>query len=117
MSEQNKHGVAEHQTHHDEHEHHIVSPMVYLAIVLALFVGTALTVWASYIDLGVWNPVIALAIACTKATLVVLFFMHVKYSTKLTKLVVICGIFWLMLLLTITEADLLTRTWMGVPGR
>jgi cytochrome c oxidase subunit 4 len=111
MSEQNKHGVAEHQTHHDEHEHHIVSPMVYLAIVLALFVGTALTVWASYIDLGVWNPVIALAIACTKATLVVLFFMHVKYSTKLTKLTVISGLFTFMALIGMTLSDYISRAW------
>src|SRR5580692_8157657 len=89
---------------HDQ-EPHIVSPVIYLTILLALLVGTALTVWASYIDLGewhialslfgwhwnpgitlFWNPVVALAIACTKMTLVVLFFMHVKYSTKLTKL-------------------------------
>ncbi len=49
--------------------------------------------WASFIDLGPWNPIIALAIACTKAMLVVLFFMHVKYSTKLTKLTLISGLF------------------------
>jgi cytochrome c oxidase subunit 4 len=109
MSEQNQHGEAEQQTHHEEH--HIVSPMVYLAIVLALFVGTALTVWASYIDLGVWNPVIALAIACTKATLVVLFFMHVKYSTKLTKLTVIAGLFTFMALIGMTLSDYISRAW------
>ena len=57
-----------------------------MAILFALLIGTGLTVWASFIDLGPWNPVIALAIATTKAMLVVLFFMHVKYSTKLTKL-------------------------------
>jgi cytochrome c oxidase subunit 4 len=111
MSEQNPHGEAEQQTHPEEHEHHIVSPMVYLVIVLALFVGTALTVWASYIDLGLWNPVIALAIACTKATLVVLFFMHVKYSTKLTKLTVISGLFTFMALIGMTLADYISRAW------
>jgi cytochrome c oxidase subunit 4 len=52
-----------------------------------------------------------------KASLVVLFFMHVKYSPKLTKLVVVCGVFWLAIMLTMTETDLLTRTWMGIPGR
>ena len=62
------------QSQHAEHEHHIVSPKVYLVIVLALLFFTGLTVWASFIDLGPWNPVIALAIACTKAVLVVLFF-------------------------------------------
>ena len=72
------------QVQHGEHEHHIVSPKVYVIVFFALLVGTAATVWASYVDLGLWNPIIALAIACTKATLVVLFFMHVKYSTKLT---------------------------------
>jgi cytochrome c oxidase subunit 4 len=94
-----------------DHEHHIVSPMVYLAIVGALLVGTALTVWASFIDMGAWNPVIALAIAVTKATLVVLFFMHVKYSTKLTKLTVISGIFVFMALIGMTMADYISRAW------
>jgi cytochrome c oxidase subunit 4 len=74
-------------------------------------VGTALTVWVSFIDLGVWNPVIALAIACTKATLVVLFFMHVKYSTKLTKLTVISGLFTFMALIGMTLADYISRAW------
>src|SRR5271165_272160 len=95
---------------HEQH-HHIVSPMVYLAIVLALLVGTALTVWASYIDLGPWNPVIALAIACTKATLVVLFFMHVKYSTKLTKLTVGAGVFTFLALIGMTLSDYFSRAW------
>jgi cytochrome c oxidase subunit 4 len=102
---------------HKEHSIHIVPVPVYVGVFLALVIGTLVTWQASLIDLGRWNAVVALTIAVCKATLVVLFFMHVKYSPKLTKLVVICGIFWLMLLLTITEADLLTRTWMGVPGR
>jgi cytochrome c oxidase subunit 4 len=96
---------------HSEHEHHIVSPTVYLTIVLALLLGTAITVWASFIDLGPWNPVIALAIACTKAVLVVLFFMHVKYSTKLTKLTVIAGGFVFLALISMTLADYMTRAW------
>ena len=96
---------------HTDHEHHIVSPMVYLTIVLALLVGTAITVWASFIDLGPWNPVIALAIACTKAVLVVLFFMHVKYSTKLTKLTVIAGLFVFLALIGMTLADYVSRAW------
>ena len=73
--------------------------------------GTALTVWASFIDLGHWNPVIALAIATSKAMLVVLFFMHVKYSTKLTKLTVICGIFIFLGLISMTLADYMSRAW------
>lgn len=104
-----------------EQEHHIVSPVIYLAILGSLLVGTAITVWASYIDLGewhiapgltvFWNPVIALAIACTKAILVVLFFMHVKYSTKLTKLTVISGICIFFALIGMTLCDYYSRAW------
>jgi cytochrome c oxidase subunit 4 len=96
---------------HGEHEHHIVSPIVYAVILLALLVGTALTVWASYIDLGIFNPIIAIAIAVTKATLVVLFFMHVKYSSKLTKLTVGAGIFTFLTLIGMTLADYISRAW------
>jgi cytochrome c oxidase subunit IV len=104
-----------------EQEHHIVSPMIYLTILGALLVATGLTVWASYIDLGewhiapgitlFWNPVVALAIACSKAILVVLFFMHVKYSTKLTKLTVISGFFVFLTLIGLTLSDYLSRAW------
>jgi cytochrome c oxidase subunit 4 len=99
------------QAQHDEHAHHIVSPVVYVAILFALLVGTALTVWASYVDLGIWNPILAIAIACTKATLVVLFFMHVKYSSKLTKLTVGAGIFMFLTLISMTLADYISRAW------
>jgi cytochrome c oxidase subunit 4 len=96
---------------HKEHAHHIVSPRVYLAILAALLVGTALTVAASYVNLGIFNPIIALAIACTKATLVVLFFMHVKYSSKLTMLTVASGIFMFLVLIGMTLADYISRAW------
>lgn len=105
----------------EEQENHIVSPMIYLAILGALLVGTGLTVWASFIDLGewhiapgltvFWNPVIALAIACSKAVLVVLFFMHVKYSTKLTKLTVMSGFFVFLALIGMTLTDYFSRAW------
>jgi cytochrome c oxidase subunit 4 len=111
-------------THDDrqhEGEHHIVSPVVYLTILGALLVGTALTVWASFVDLGewhiaqgitlYWNPVVALAIACTKMTLVVLFFMHVKYTTKLTQLTVASGLFMFLVLVGMTLSDYFTRAW------
>jgi cytochrome c oxidase subunit 4 len=103
------------------HEHHIVSPRLYLSILGVLFVATGLTVWMSFIDLGewhfapgltiFWNPVVALAIACTKAVLVVLFFMHVKYSTKLTKLTVVAGIFVFLALMGMTLCDYFSRAW------
>jgi len=99
------------QAKHEEHQHHIVSPVVYVIILFALLVGTAATVWASFIDLGPWNPVIALAIATSKAMLVVLFFMGVKYSTKLTKLTVISGIFIFLALIGMTLSDYMSRAW------
>lgn len=95
----------------NEHAHHIVGPKVYVAILFALLIGTGLTVWASFIDLGFWNPIIALAIATSKATLVVLYFMGVKYSTKLTKLTVFAGIFMFLTLVSMTLADYFSRAW------
>jgi cytochrome c oxidase subunit IV len=116
MKPQQVESIEAHESHH-----HIVSPWVYLRIVLALLVATGLTVWASYIDLGewhivpgitlFWNPVVALAIAATKMILVVLFFMHVKYSTKLTKLTVGAGLFTFLVLVGMTLSDYFTRAW------
>jgi cytochrome c oxidase subunit 4 len=108
--------------HENDNQHHIVSPMIYLTILLCLLFFTGLTVAASFVDLGqmrlfdtgftlYWNPVVALAIACTKMTLVVLFFMHVKYSTKLTKLTVISGFFIFMALIGMTLSDYVSRAW------
>lgn len=96
-------------THHDEH--HIVSPKIYLVIFLALLVLTTLTVAASFAELGIFNPIVALAIAVVKAVLVVLFFMHVKYSTKLTKLTVGAGIFTFLILISLTLSDYVSRAW------
>ncbi len=96
---------------HSEHEHHIVSPKVYVAIFAALLILTGLTVAASYLEMGVFNAVVALAIAVIKATLVVLFFMHVKYSTKLTKLTVGAGLFTFIVLVGMTLCDYITRAW------
>ena len=78
---------------------HIVPTRVYYVIFAALMVGTSLTVQAAFVDLGPLNTVVALAIAVIKATLVVLFFMHVKYSTRLTWAVVAGSVFWLGILL------------------
>jgi cytochrome c oxidase subunit IV len=94
-----------------EHHHHIVPPRLYLTILLALLVFTAVTVWVSFVDLGPLNPIIALAIAATKMILVVLFFMHVKYSTKLTKLTVAAGLFTFLVLVGMTLSDYWTRAW------
>jgi cytochrome c oxidase subunit IV len=89
---------------------HIVSPKVYFAIFGALMVGTFLTVVAAYKDLGQWNIVVALAIATLKATLVVLYFMHARYSPRRTHLVIICAVFWLAIMLALTLSDYSTRT-------
>lgn len=91
-------------------EHSHPTRKVYLAVFLALVVGTCLTWWIAFIDLGKWNPIIALTIACTKATLVILFFMHVRYSSKLTILTVCAGFFWLLILISLSLSDYLTRT-------
>jgi len=90
---------------------HVVSPKLYVVILLALLLGTYLTVTAALHDFGPWNIVIALAIATTKAVLVVLFFMHAKYSTRRTQLIIICGVFWLAIMLFMTLGDYGTRSW------
>ncbi|MFI5118067.1 MAG: cytochrome C oxidase subunit IV family protein [Terriglobales bacterium] len=81
----------------------------YQAIILTLLLLTGTTVWAAFVNLGRFNIVVALAIASVKATLVVLFFMHAKYSPKRTKLIILAGIFWLALLLGMTLSDYITR--------
>src|SRR5438132_12869681 len=96
-------------------EHHVVPKRIYFAVFLGLIVLTWVTAYVSTLDLGRWNIFVALAIAIFKASLVVLFFMHVYYSTRLTKMIVMSGVFWLILLLFITMADLWTRRWLGVP--
>jgi len=92
-----------------EHHEHIVQPGTYLAIILCLLFLTAATVGAAYVNLGRFNIVVALAIAVLKATLVVLFFMHAKFSPKRTKLVILAGIFWLAILLFMTLSDYVSR--------
>jgi len=92
-------------------DHHIVTPVVYAMVFAALLIGTVLTVVAARVDLGVFNPIIALGIACTKAVIVILFFMHVKYQSKLVKLTVISGFFTFLVLITMTLTDYISRAW------
>jgi cytochrome c oxidase subunit IV len=84
---------------------HVVSTRVYLAVFAILMALTAVTVWASQHDFGVFNSPVALGIAVAKATLVVLFFMHVKYSSGLTKLVVAGAFVWLAIMIIGTLHD------------
>ena len=96
-------------------EQHIVSPKIYAAIFGALMVGTFLTVYAAQLDLNQYFPglnvIVALTIATCKASLVVLFFMHGKYSPKRTQLVIICSVFWLAVMLFMTMSDYISRPW------
>ena len=77
---------------------------------------TALTVAASHVDLGRYNVVVALTIAVIKALLVILYFMHVRYSSRLTVVVLATGFFWLAVLIVLTMSDVVSRGWLGYPG-
>ena len=99
---------------------HVVPVKTYVMVFLALMVGTAITVWVSLVDITLFphaNVAIALVIACIKATLVILFFMHVKYSSRLTWVVVIAGFFWLLILLIGTMNDYGLRNWLTYPSQ
>lgn len=92
---------------------HIVARKVYFAVFGALMVGTAATVMVAFIDLGgQFNTVVALTIAVIKATLVVLYFMHVRYSSRLTWVIVGSGLFWLGIMFALTLSDYWTRGWL-----
>lgn len=92
-------------------EHQIVTPAQYGIVYAVLLAGTLLTVVAAYVDLKVLNPIIALAIACAKAVVVILFFMHVKFQSRLIKMTVAAGFFTFMILITMTMADYMSRAW------
>jgi cytochrome c oxidase subunit IV len=103
--------------HTGKHEVHIVPKRIYFAVFFALIVLTWVTTYVSTLDLGRWNIFVALAIAIFKASLVVMFFMHVWYGTRMTKMIVTASIFWLILLLFFAMTDIWTRDMMHVPGR
>lgn len=94
---------------------HIVSPKIYVAIFATLMILTFVTVEAAKADLNQYFPglniIVALVIASFKATLVVLFFMHAKYSPRRTQLVIVASVFWLAIMLFMTMSDYLTRPW------
>jgi cytochrome c oxidase subunit IV len=98
-------------TNPEHAEHHIVSPVQYMMVFGTLLVFTGITVGAAYVDLGILNPVVALAIASFKAVVVILFFMHVKYQSKLVKLTVAAGFFTFLVLITMTLTDYMSRAW------
>jgi len=105
--------------HHDpanitnpEHaEHHIVGPKTYAIIFITLLTFTGITVAAAFVNLGILNPIVALAIASTKAVIVILFFMHVYHQSKLVKMTVAAGFFTFLILITMTLTDYISRAW------
>lgn len=100
---------------HAEHQHPEIGLPVYFTIFGALLVGTALTVAMAFIHLGaILNDLVAVTIACIKATLVVLYFMHVRYGSGLMKVFAGAGFVWLILLLSILMTDYVSRQW-GAP--
>ena len=96
--------------------HHGPTVRIYLAVFASLMFLTGLTVWVAYQNLGPLNDVVALGIACTKATIVILFFMHVKYASRLTWLLAGAGILFLLILFAFAMADYVSRGWLGMPA-
>jgi len=94
---------------------HVASIKSYILIFTALLVLTGVTVAIAYLDLGILNVVVALSIAGVKATLVVLFFMHLKYSHPLSKVFWIAGLLFFAILMVFTMNDYLTREWLAQP--
>ena len=93
-------------------EHHIVAPFEYMLVFGTLLLFTGITVGAAYIDFpGPLNAIVALAIASFKAVVVILFFMHVKYQSRLVKITVASGFFTFLVLITMTLTDYMSRAW------
>lgn len=92
------------------HSEHVVSSKLYWLVWMILIVATFLTAWIATIDLGPFNTIVALVIATCKASIVVLIFMHVKYtSERMTKAILISAVFWLLLLLVLSLTDYSSR--------
>lgn len=92
---------------------HVAPKGLYYLVFLALMIGTVLTVVVAAFDLGPFNNIVMLSVACAKALLVILFFMHVRWSTRLTWVVAGSGFFWLLILFSITMADYMSRGWVA----
>lgn len=92
---------------------HVAPKSLYYLVFLALVVGTVLTVVVAKFDLGPFNNIVMLTVACAKALLVVLFFMHVRWSTRLTWVVAGAGFFWLLIMFSLTMSDYMSRGWVA----
>jgi cytochrome c oxidase subunit 4 len=102
---------ASNTTNPEHAEHHIVTPLQYLYVFATLLFFTGVTVWAAYVPFGIFNPVIALGIASFKATIVILFFMHAAYQSRLIKMTIGAGFFMFLVLITMTMSDYISRSW------
>ena len=102
---------ASNVTNPEHTAHHVVPPRTYIFVFITLLIFTGLTVVAAYIDLGIFTPVVALAIASFKAVIVFLFFMHVKYQSRLIKLTVGAGFFSFFVLTAMSLSDYISRAW------
>ena len=113
MAHEPAHGhQPDHETYTGHAAPHHQAPLgMYFAVFFGLMILTLLTVWISRIDLGTMNTAVALAIAVLKATVVILWFMHVIHSPRLTWIVVISSFIWLAVLFVLTFSDYLTRHW------
>ncbi len=92
---------------------HIVPVKTYILVFVTLLVFTGLTAGIAFIDLGPFNALVAIIIAAFKSSLVILFFMHVKYSQRMTKVAIVGGLFFLLILLTLSMTDYISRPWNG----
>jgi cytochrome c oxidase subunit IV len=94
---------------------HVIPKSTYFLIFGSLLALTALTTGIAFVDLGPWNTVVALVIAGCKASLVLLFFMHLRWSTQLNRIVWLSALLWLVILIGITSIDFFSRNWTPVP--
>jgi cytochrome c oxidase subunit 4 len=94
---------------------HVVPKRIYFVIFGSLLALTALTTGMAHVNLGPWNTIVALVIACCKATLVVLFFVHLRWSTRLMRVVLLSALLWLVILISLTTTDFFSRDWTPIP--
>ena len=94
---------------------HVVPKRTYFMIFGALLALTGLTTGIAFVDMGQWNTIAALIIACCKATLVVLFFMHLRWSPQLMRVVLLSALLWLAILISLTTTDFFSRDWIPIP--
>jgi cytochrome c oxidase subunit 4 len=92
-------------------DHHVVSPAQYAIVYIALLLFTGITAGVAFLELGIFNPIVAVGIACLKASIVVLFFMHIKYSSRLVQFTCGAGFFTFLVLVTMCLSDYMSRAW------